>query len=551
MSVLQHNASNRETAARTTGAMVLLLCTSLALCGCIERTPKGDFAFQKKADLEDATQHSKDTQTSSADGQSDANDDGTLPCKVTEDCHKHSINQCWQWICDTWGGVKQCLQEAMNDVPCSDPDKCIGDGQGKCSSDGQCLGPSCPSGKQCENQVCTDKRTVPNNCKDDCTTVCATKPVNKDVSWKIETITGEHKNNDGPVDGAVGKAAFSVPSGIAITNDGTIYISDSFDHVIRVIDAKRTTVSTIAGTFGEEGHVDGNGAVVRFSTPDGMAVGPDQAIFIADRDNQVIRRLDHNGQVTTIAGTVGESGHQNGKGTTAKFDDPIALAFRADKAGESLLYIVDHSSHSIRTYNFKDEQVAHLAGHHTWPSEKNCDTDKEINCPVIDGELENATFFYPAGIAVGRTEGAPNKYLYVTEWSHRIRRIDLDQRIVTTFAGDGSADHTDGEGVLAKLNWPSGIAADADGDMYFTSLGNNVVREVSATGVVESSIGQVSGGAFSDGWNQLAQFSDPSRLAVHCAHGLIVVDKGNRSIRRITPACANAFSCIEAQCRCP
>ena len=151
MSVLQHNASNRETAARTTGSLVVLLCVSLAMCGCIERNPKSDFTFHTKAELEDATKHAK------------TNNDDILPCKVVEDCHIHPIDQCWEWVCETWEGVKQCAQSSLNDTPCSDPDKCIDDGQGKCSSDGQCIGPSCPSSQQCEDQVCTDKHTDPNN----------------------------------------------------------------------------------------------------------------------------------------------------------------------------------------------------------------------------------------------------------------------------------------------------------------------------------------------------------------------------------------------------
>ncbi|MBP9110901.1 MAG: SMP-30/gluconolactonase/LRE family protein [Pyrinomonadaceae bacterium] len=131
----------------------------------------------------------------------------------------------------------------------------------------------------------------------------------------------------------------TTPSGMAFDKGGNLLFADTGSHTIRTVDP-RGEVTMLAGFPSTSGFVDGNGADARFNGPIGIACGPDGKIFVADTYNDRIRVIE-NGKVSTLAGSM--TGYADGIGTAAKFDTPTGLAIWQDK-----LLVADSGNRRIR-----------------------------------------------------------------------------------------------------------------------------------------------------------------------------------------------------------
>jgi len=103
----------------------------------------------------------------------------------------------------------------------------------------------------------------------------------------------------GAADGTGADALFNRPQGIGTDKEGNIYIADTYNNTIRKITSSGV-VSTLAGTAGQHGNVDGTGGDARFDDPEGITVDDQGNAYVADRGNQLIRRVTPNGTVTTL-----------------------------------------------------------------------------------------------------------------------------------------------------------------------------------------------------------------------------------------------------------
>ena len=190
----------------------------------------------------------------------------------------------------------------------------------------------------------------------DGTIIVAVKDRNKIIGinpdGNVVTIagTGEEGDKDGPGN----EATFYYPSGIAVRNDGTIIVADERNHKIRGIDLKGN-VFTIAGK-GEEADEDGPGNEAMFSYPHGIAIRNDGTIIVADSWNHKIKGIDLNGNVYTIAGT-GEEGDEDGPGNEAMFNYPYDIAIRND----GTIIVVDSYNNKIKGIDL-DGNVFTIAG---------------------------------------------------------------------------------------------------------------------------------------------------------------------------------------------
>lgn len=153
----------------------------------------------------------------------------------------------------------------------------------------------------------------------------------------VSTLAG---NGDrGFVDGTGGDARFNGPYGVAVGANGTVYVADRYNHAIRQI-TPDGVVTTLAGS-GDEGDADGTGTAARFSYPDGVAVGPNGDIYVAELGGHRIRQITPAGAVTTLAGN-GVAGFRDGP--VGRFDGPTALIVDAD----GIVYAADTHNHAIR-----------------------------------------------------------------------------------------------------------------------------------------------------------------------------------------------------------
>jgi surface protein len=316
----------------------------------------------------------------------------------------------------------------------------------------------------------------------------------------VTTLAGSIR---GFADGTGTTAQFNFPYGITVDSNGIIYVADMDNDRIRRV-TPTGVVTTIAGS--SRGYVDGTGINAKFSQPRGITIDSSGNIYISDTTNQRIRKMSPSGTVTTVAGG-GGVGFADGIGTSTRFSLPRGLA--VDKAGN--LYVSDTQNNRIRKIT-PTGTVTTLAG---------------SNKTAIDGTAENAQFNSPTGIA---RDTSGNIYVADT-FNHRIRKI-TPNGLVTTLAGS-TVGYADGTGNNAQFNIPWGIVVDAIGNVYVADRGNNRIRKITVNGVVTTIAGSIFG--FSDGNGTSAQFNGPSDIALDAAGNIYVADTFNHRIRKITP----------------
>ncbi len=159
------------------------------------------------------------------------------------------------------------------------------------------------------------------------------------ASGQVTTIAG---SSAGYLDGESSNARFYEPIDVDVDGVGNIYISDKNNHIVRKI-STNGSVTTVAGYGGSSGSTDGSGIDARFFNPWGVTVSSNGIVYIADESNNRIRRISTNGDVTTIAGNT--PGYSDGIGDDALFNSPMGIA----TYGDSHLYIADYDNNRIRS----------------------------------------------------------------------------------------------------------------------------------------------------------------------------------------------------------
>ncbi len=153
-------------------------------------------------------------------------------------------------------------------------------------------------------------------------------------SLQVTTLAGT-AGSLGSSDGSGSAASFDGPWGIAVDSGGNVYVSDSLNHTVRKI-TPAGVVTTLAGSAGVAGYSDGTGALARFDGPQGLCIDTAGNLYVADTFNQVVRKVSPAGVVTTLAGTAGVTGSVDGVAATALFDQPTDIA--VDTSGNVWVY---------------------------------------------------------------------------------------------------------------------------------------------------------------------------------------------------------------------
>jgi len=260
----------------------------------------------------------------------------------------------------------------------------------------------------------------------------------------------------GTNDGVGTAARLRTPVALAGSPDGTLFIAEQNNHVIRKV-TPELAVTTLAGGPGQAGAVDETGVAARFRNPMGVVAAPDGLLYVADTGNHTLRTVTADGQVTTLAGLAGSQGSKDGFGSTARFRGLRGLAW--DRAG--FLYVADTENHTIR-------RVATNGNVTTWAG-------KAGEPGATDGPVATARFNRPTGIAVD----AAGSVFVADRDNHLLRRIDTNWMVMTIGGSAGREGGVDGVGSEALFSNPEGIAVDAQGNLYIADTGNHrIVRGV-------------------------------------------------------------------------
>ena len=275
----------------------------------------------------------------------------------------------------------------------------------------------------------------------------------------------------GYLDGPGSTAKFNAPSDLCADADGNIYVSDFQNQYIRKI-TPDGTVSTIAGS-GIAGYLDGASNVAKFNYPRGICIDANGNLFIGDSWNHRIRKIDVNGNVTTLAGggdTIGvqsQGNYKDANDTLARFNVPCGMSIDAD----GNLYVADAYNHRIRKVT-PEGVVTTVAG------------TGDIGSAAggfEDGSLDVARFNTPTEVFIN----AEGKIYVGDTYNNRIRLIE--DGAVTTVAGNGVQDYVDGIDTVASFAHPRGLVDDASHTHIYVNDGfNHVIRKISlsvATGI--------------------------------------------------------------------
>lgn len=321
-------------------------------------------------------------------------------------------------------------------------------------------------------------------------------------------------------------AALQYPMGVAADSTGNLYIADTYNCVVRLVDTNGI-ISTFAGTDivgdswapGQGYYGDGGpAAIAGLAYPQGVCVDGQGNLYIADTGNNVIRKVDTNGIIWTVVGN-GSSGYSGdgGQATNANLSSPSSVA--VDGMGD--LYIADSGNNVVRMVDINGD-ISTVAGNGSGGYSGD------------GGPSTNATLSTPSSIAL---DGNGNLYIADTGNSV-IRIVDLDGTI-STVVGNGSNGYTgDGTNALsAELNNPEGVAVDGSGNIYVSDTGNNVVRLVSSAGTI-STVGGTGSGGF-NGYAGVAnslQLSSPMGGCIDSTVNYLFVDAGNSLVRSVAVA---------------
>ena len=343
------------------------------------------------------------------------------------------------------------------------------------------------------------------------------------AGWVIETVAGNgtegYAGDGGPATGAT----LNNPFDVVFDLTGNLVFTDTFNHVIRRVDAKTGIIDTLAGT-GQAG-CSGDGGPARqtsYNQPYGLAVGRDGAIYTADRHNAAVRRIDGaTGIVTTFAGngTAAYSG-DGGPANRAGMVEPNALVFSRDFAK---LYIADVADNRVRVVDMASGVIGTFAG---------------TGAAAHDGDGGAATaaaVFGARAVAVRASDGA----VYILERQGSSLRLVTPGGRIATVASTGEKGYGGDGGPLAAaiFDRPKEMTLDGAGNVLVVDTENHAIRFIDwRTDRVSTIAGTGAHGYSGDGVPAVqATLARPHGVAVGPDGSFYIGDTENNRIRRVSP----------------
>jgi uncharacterized protein (TIGR03437 family) len=301
---------------------------------------------------------------------------------------------------------------------------------------------------------------------------------------------------------------------------GNLWISDYSNHRVRRV-TPAGVIATVAGT-GTRGFSGDSGPARSASLwgPAAVVVDPrDGAAYLADQQNNRLRRIAPDGVITTVAGNGQHLLYRAGEVATASpMDWPSGLAI--DPGGT----IYFSEVHSNRTARITGNRIVTVAG------------DGFEGMTGDGGPAASARLRFPAGLAF---DVRGNLYI-ADQRNHRIRRVAPDGTM-STVAGTGNGRNTGGYGgdggpaTSAQLNNPVAVAVDSAGNLYIADMLNHRIRRVAPNGTITTVAGNGRAGFSGDGGPAVSgQLNFPAGVAVDPAGNLYIADWQNYRVRKVT-----------------
>lgn len=334
----------------------------------------------------------------------------------------------------------------------------------------------------------------------------------------VTTVAGNgafHSTGNG---GPAISAALDYPTAVLADSAGNIYVTEPILSRIRRL-TPDGNIDIFAGR-GIQDYSGDNGPAISagLGFPVGLALDSKGNLYFSDSLDHVIRKIDRNGIITTVAGSGLQGfGGDGGPALQALFDGPYGIDF--DTAGNMI--VADAFNNRIRMVS-PDGVITTLAG------------DDNASFLGDNGPAKLARLNQPAGLRVSK-----GGIYFADVNNNRIRRIDLATNVITTVAGNGIAKYSGdgGQATLASLNAPMNIGFDAAGNMYIADTGNAVVRVVSPNGTIGAFAGSplnpfpIDGVLATD-----SGFATPIDVSLDLSGNVLIADQAMGQIRAVLAA---------------
>lgn len=341
----------------------------------------------------------------------------------------------------------------------------------------------------------------------------------------VETVAGTGRAGDGVEGAAAREAALNGPFGVIREAGGSVLFCDTFNHRVRRIDGKGV-LTTVAGC-GRAGYGGDGGPAVEALLNEPYEVRASRAgdLFIVERLNHTVRRVDgRTGMIETLAGT-GEAGDSGDGGPAARaaLRQPHSIQLTPD---ESAVLVCDIGNHRIRRIDLATRRITTFAGDGS-------------RGPTPDGApFRGSPLNGPRAMDFDR-DG--NLWLSLRE-GRAIHRLDLAKGTIHHVAGTGRKGFSGNGGPAAEatLSGPLGVAVSpVDGNVYFCDTDNHAVRMIDLAvdpPVIRLVAGTGDAGDGPDGPAADCRFARPHGIFVEPDGGVLVGDTNNHRVRRVSPA---------------
>ena len=357
----------------------------------------------------------------------------------------------------------------------------------------------------------------------------------------IYTLAGNGNWGESGDGGPASLASLNHPGSAVVDNIGNLYIADSANSVVRIVAAGSGIISIYAGT-GTPGYSGDNGPATsaQLWNPLGLALDNAGNLYISDGSANVVRVVNANtGIITTYAGTAtGGTPDDNQPATSASLSHPWGIAFDAANS----LYIAETGANVVRMVASGTGTITTVAGVYGYGSF------------YRSGPATQVALDYPTGVAVDSLGN-----LYISDSYNNIIR-QVTGGFMTTIAGSSVSALSPGgysgdgrDATDAQLNLPEGLAVDSARNLYFADTRNNVIRKVTASGVITTEVGNSAPGLSASGDGGAATNATldyPASVSVDGAGRLYIANTNASKIMQVavfnpgpsTPTAAPVFS---------
>lgn len=344
---------------------------------------------------------------------------------------------------------------------------------------------------------------------------------------RIDTVAGTGKKGYSGDGGHALKAELNQPFHCELDGKGHLFVAEDKNHCVRRIDLKTGTITTVAGC-GKKGYTGDGGpaTAATFNEVYAIAIDADDNLYLVDRLNAVVRKVDaRTGRISTVAGT-GKKGYggDGGSGNKALLREPNDCCLD----GKGGLLIADVGDWRIRRLDLKTGMITTFAG-----TGRPAKAGKGYARAKV-GDGGKATEAVLVGARAVCIDGKGNTYICEREGS-TIRKVDA-AGIITTLAGDGTWGEAGDGGPARKavFRGPKGIRCDAAGNLYVVDCENHSVRKIEvATGTIRTVAGGRRGPGGDGGPATAAGLARPHGCILDGAGTLYIADSENFRVRRV------------------